>query len=135
MRKALIACSLSAALLLGACSSVGGYFDNPQNDIQIAKAAFSSALSLYEQVCNANAGASFCSSDNIGKAIALETAAQAALDLASGAFSQYASGTASSTDLQNDISKAVVAINKFSDFVNSLQADKTKAMAAKMGVH
>lgn len=119
-------------LTLGACSSLGGYFDNPQNDIQIAKAAFSTALGLYEQVCNANAGASFCSADNIAKAISLETAAQAALDLASGAFNQYAAGTANSTDLQADINKAVTAINKFSDFVNSLEAQKSKAMAARM---
>lgn len=135
MRKALIACSLSAALLLGGCASIGGYFDNPQNDIQIAKAAFSGALTLYEQVCNASSGASFCSADNIATAVSLETAAQAALDLASGAFTQYAAGAATSADIETDIQNAVSAVNKFSDFVNRLQVSKTKAMAARMGVH
>lgn len=132
MKKLAMFAAGAALLSLGACSSLGGYFDNPVNDIQIARATFSTALSLYESVCNANAGASFCTAENIQEAIDLEAAVNAALSVAESALSVSAGATVSSAMVQTDVQNVVTAVQKFSDFVNSLQAQKAKAAMAKM---
>lgn len=131
MKKALIAASLAAALLVGGCAEMGAYFANPKNDIQIARTAFSAALTLFHAVCDNSAGAPFCSADNMLKAETLENAVQAALNVLDGVFTSDGKLAVSSDTLQADLDNFWKAEKAFSDFVNQLQADKTKAMMAK----
>lgn len=131
MKKALIAASLSAALLLGGCAGMGEYFSNPKNDLQLAETAFSVALNLYENVCNANTNAPFCTAENMQQALMLEQAVIAAIHVAQSVLGPDGSVQVNSSAFQADVQNVVTAVQKFSDFVNSLQADKTKAMALK----
>lgn len=135
MKKLALFAAGLMVLTLGACSSLGGYFDNPANDLQIARATFSTALSLYESVCNTNAGASFCTAADIQEAIDLETAVNAALSVAESALSVTAGASVSSAMVQADVQNVVTAVQKFSDFVNSLQVQKAKAAHARMISH
>lgn len=119
-------------IALTGCGTVGSYFDNPQNDLQIAETGFSTALALYESVCNTNAGSSFCTPDNIQQAINLEAAVQAAIKVAQSVLTTANGAPVSSAVIQADINNVVVAVQKFSDFVNSLQVQKASAMRAAL---
>lgn len=131
MKKALIAGSLAAALLLGGCAGMGEYFSNPKNDVQIARTAFAGALTLFHTVCDNTTGLPFCSADNMLKAETLESAVQAALNVLDGIFTTDGKLAVSSDTLQSDLNNFWKAEKSFADFVNQLQADKTKAMMAK----
>lgn len=135
MKKLALFAAGAALLTLGGCTAMGGYFDNPQNDLQIAEATFSTALSLYESVCNANAGASFCTAADIQEAIDLETAVTSAIQVAESVVGVTAGANVSTAMIQADVQNVVTSVQKFSDFVNSLQAQKAKAAHAKMLAH
>jgi len=114
---------------LAGCGSLGGYFDNPQNDLQIAETTFSTALTLYESICNSNANAPFCTPANIQQAINLEAAVNAAIKVAESVLATSNGTPVSSDTIQTDVNNVVGAVRNFSDFVNSLQAQKVQAAA------
>ena len=131
MKKALIAGSLACALLLGGCAGMGEYFSNPKNDLQLAETAFSVALNLYESVCNANQGAPFCTAANMQQAQTLEQAVIAAIKIAESVLGPDGNVQVSSATFQTDVQNVVTAVQKFSDFVHQLQADKAQARMLK----
>lgn len=135
MKKALIAGSLACALLVSGCAGMGEYFSNPKNDLQLAETGFSIALNLYENLCNANQGAPFCTAANMQQAVTLEQAVIAAIKIAESVLGPDGSVQVSSATFQTDVQNVVTAVQKFSDFVHQIQADKTQAMAAKMAGH
>lgn len=119
------------ALTVSGCASLGPYFSNPKNDLQLAETGFSVALNLYENLCASNAGASFCTAANIQEAETLEQAVISAIKIAESVLGPDGSVQVSSTTFETDVQNVVSAVQKFSDFVHQLQADKTKAMAAR----
>lgn len=127
MKKALIAGSLACALLLGGCAGMGEYFANPKNDLQLAETAFSVALNLYENVCAANGGAPFCSAANMQQAQTLEQAVLAAIKIAESVLGPDGSVQVSSATFSTDVQNVVTAVQKFSDFVHQIQAEKAQA--------
>jgi len=127
MKKALIAGSLTCALLLGGCAGMGEYFSNPKNDLQLAETAFSVALNLYESVCSANTSAPFCTAANMEQAQTLEQAVLAAIKVAESVLGPDGSVQVSSATFSTDVQNVVTAVQKFSDFVHQLQADKAQA--------
>jgi hypothetical protein len=139
MKSRFLAFFAGAALLaLGACSTLTpGQAQSAQTALSVAQATFSTALTLYETVCSASAGASFCSAENQAAAVALEQAAVSAIKVAEAALGNVATGgNVSSTIINVDVQDAVNAITMFSDFVNALQAQKMQARAqAATAVH
>jgi len=127
MKKALIAGSLAAALLVSGCAGMGEYFANPKNDLQLAETAFSVALNLYESVCNSNTSAPFCTAANMEQAQTLEQAVLAAIKVAESVLGPDGSVQVSSATFSTDVQNVVTAVQKFSDFVHQLQADKAQA--------
>ena len=127
MKKALIAGSLACALMVSACAGMGEYFSNPKNDLQLAETAFSVSLNLYESVCNANTSAPFCTAANMQQAQTLEQAVLAAIKVAESVLGPDGSVQVSSATFSADVQNVVTAVQKFSDFVHQLQADKMQA--------
>jgi hypothetical protein len=123
--------ALAASLLVSGCAGMGDYFGNPKNDVQIARAAFSAALTLFHTVCDNSSGVPFCSLGNIQQAERLEQAVQDALAILDSLFAPDGKLAVSSDVFQADLQRAISAQRNFSDFINRLQADKTKAMALK----
>lgn len=127
MKNRFIAFLAGAALLaVGACSTLtAGQAQTAETALSVAQAGFSTALTLYETVCAASSGASFCSAGDQAAAVSLEQAANAAIKVAEAALSNLAAGGTVSTSVINvDVQDAATAITKFSDFVNGLQAAK-----------
>ena len=130
MRRAapmLIVCLVMGAGLLAACAP-GSFFDNPSNDLQIAEDGFAAAQVLYNSVCAANSGASFCSAANMKMA---NDAADAARNAIASAEAVVANSNSTSAQIAAAIMGAQNAIRDFTKVVNDLQTAKAKAMAAK----
>ena len=61
-----------AMLALAACGTLTpSQAQNAQTALSVARATFSTALTLYETVCSASAGASFCSAGDQAAAVSL----------------------------------------------------------------
>lgn len=122
----------AAMFALAACSTLTpSQAQSAQTALSVAQATFSTALTLYETVCSASAGASFCSAGDQAAAVSLEQAAVAAIKVAEAALNNVASGgTVTSALINADVQDAMNAITKFSDFVNALQAQKMQARSA-----
>lgn len=131
MKKFAIAAALGAGLCLSGCAGLGSYFANPQNDLQLAETAFTAALNLYEGICGQNPNSGFCTAANIQEAETLENAVISAIKIAESVLGPDGSVMVSSSTFSTDVQNVVNAVQKFNDFVHQLQADKTKAMAAK----
>lgn len=124
---------LATSVFLGGCTS--GFFSNPQNDLNVAKVGFSTALALYNSICGQNPDLAVCTADSMAQAAKLERAVTDAISAAEAllAVSQgVATGTAP-TDQQiaDSIQKITDAVTAFNDFANQLQVKKAALVAAK----
>lgn len=140
MRKIILGAIGGAMLLsLGACAQLSGYFSNPANDLQIAEAGFSTALALYNSVCEQNPGLGICSPADMQQAATLEQAVVNAIQAAEvvlGASQSAAAGTGpTSQQISDAISAVTKAVTNFNNFVNQLQVKKASMMAARSAPH
>jgi hypothetical protein len=132
---AFIAVMLLGTFMLGGCASSGGIFDNPQNDLQIAEAGFSTALSLYNSICDANTTITICTAQDLQEAATLEKAITDAIQAAQVVLALDATtGSVPPTQAQIDaaVQSVASAVQNYTNFVNDLQAQKSAAIAKQM---
>lgn len=126
--RAVILLVLVGTLIAG-CASWNA--SSAQQELATAQTAFNSALAIYNSICMANATAAFCTPADQAEAALLEKGVADALTLAQVAVKAYASGS-TSADFTTAITSAEDAINKFDNFVNQLNAEKSAKLAAKL---
>lgn len=126
--KVLVFLVMGGMLMLGGCSS---FTSNPQAELNAAQTAFNSALAIYNSICMTNATAAFCSPEDQLLAATLEKGVADAIKLAQLAI-KASSGMGSSADVVTAVTSAEDAINRFDDFVNQLNAQKSAKLAAKL---
>lgn len=132
-RSAVILVVMFFALFsLMGCATTGS---NVAEQLSIAEAGFSTALTIYNGICQENASANYCTPADLVTAAALEKAITDAISVAQSALS--ASGGPLSVlggpDAQADVQKAVDAVTQFNNFVNGLQASKAAKLRLKAG--
>lgn len=126
--RAVVLLLFVGALMLGGCSS---FTSNPQAELNAAQTAFNSALAIYNSVCMTNSTAAFCTPEDQIMAATLEKGVADAIKLAQLAI-KASSGVGSSADVVTAVTSAEDAINRFDDFVNQLNAQKSAKLAAKL---